>query len=280
MKEVEFPNWQEVLAKANLPDRRKRSYEITLRWYLNFCRRGRACVTVQSARDFVDWAAQTKKPQPWQLDQWKESLNWFFREAGQSPASADQDNELHDRVWLPSEQAKWPDWKRAFLTVVRRRHYSYRTEQSYLVWIERFARHVRRGDLEALGEEEIAAFLDLLALDGRLSASSQRQALNALVFLFREVFGKELGDFSDYRRAKVRTHLPVWLTREELRQLFDQLLEPWKLMALLMYGGGLRLMEILRLRVKDLDLEQEIITVRGGKGDKDRWVPLAHSVVV
>jgi integron integrase len=118
-----------------------------------------------------------------------------------------------------------------------------------------------------------------MALNERLSASSQRQALNALVFLYREVFGKELGDFSGYRRAKARTNLPVWLTREEMGRLLDELKPPWKLMAQVMYGGGLRLMELLRLRVKDVDLAQQIITVRGGKGDKDRFAPLAESLV-
>lgn len=167
----------------------------------------------------------------------------------------------------------------AFLTVVRRRRYSIRTEQSYLFWIERFARHLGTNELQLKGSAEIRAFLDGLALDQRLSASSQRQALNALVFLFREVFEKELGDFSDFRRARVRPRLPVWLTREELKLLLDCLEPLWDLMARVMYGGGLCLMELLRLRVKDADLEQEIITVRGGKGDKDRFVPLAHSIV-
>ncbi|MBI2948015.1 MAG: phage integrase N-terminal SAM-like domain-containing protein [Verrucomicrobia bacterium] len=266
MKEVNFPNWKQVLSQARLSNRERKSYEITLRWYLSFCRRSRAGVTVQSARDFVRWATEQKKPQPWQLDQWKEALNWFFREAARTPTES-QEVESPEPVWLPETPERRPAWKVAFLTTVRRRHYSYRTEQSYLVWIERFARHVKKDELQSLGETEIAGFLDALALDQRLSASSQRQALNALVFLFREVFGKELGDFSDYRRARARTHLPVWLTREELQRVFEQLQEPWRLMAQVAYGGGLRLMDLLRLRVKDVDLAQEILTVRGGKGD-------------
>jgi integron integrase len=118
-----------------------------------------------------------------------------------------------------------------------------------------------------------------MALNERLSASSQRQALNALVFLYREVFGRTLGDFSDYRRAKVRPHLPVWLTRGEVERLLGCMEDPSRLMAQTMYGGGLRLMELLRLRVKDVDLEQEIVTIRGGKGDRDRFAPLAHCLV-
>ena len=126
-------------------------------------------------------------------------------------------------TFLRRGAAATANWKEAFLTVIRRRHYSYRTEQSYLVWIERFARQARSGKLEELGEAEIKAFLDAMALDERLSASSQRQALNALVFLFREVFGRELGDFSDFRRAKVRRRVPVWLTQEEVTRLLTGL---------------------------------------------------------
>jgi hypothetical protein len=193
VKEVQFPNWPEILARAGLSARQKQSYEITLQWYLNFCRRGRGAVTIQSAREFLDWARQQKQPEPWQVEQWKECLNWFFREGKRREAGCGGSAEDDSSVRMPGEKAAWPSWKVAFLTTVRRRKYSYRTEQSYLAWIERFARHCARGDLECLGVEQIASFLDALALKERLSASSQRQALNALVFLFREVFEKELG---------------------------------------------------------------------------------------
>jgi integron integrase len=278
VKEIQFPNWREILARqTDLGQRQKQSFEISIGWYLSFCRRARVSVTIQSARDFMDWAVAEKKPQPWQIEQWKEAIRWFFRAAQASPPAPEPENE--QPVWMPEEKEQWPAWKVAFLTTLRRRHYSYRTEQSYLVWIERFARFFKRDDLENMGSEQIRSFLDALALDEQLSASSQRQALNALVFLFREVFEQELGDFSDYRRAKARTNLPVWLTREELGVFFEQLQDPWRLMAQVMYGGGLRLMDLLRLRVKDADLAQQVISVWQGKGDKNRFVPLAHVVV-
>ena len=214
---------------------------------------------------------------PGQVEQWKDAIRWFFRASKDQGANAGGPEQP---VWLPPvAKTGWPEWKIAFLTTLRRRKYSYRTEESYLVWIERFARHLGTEDLRARGEKEIAEFLDSLALNEQLSASSQRQALNALVFLYRDVFGRELGDFSEYRRARVRPHLPVWLTREEIQRLFACLEEPTRLMAQVMYGGGLRLMELLRLRVKDLDLDEEIITVREGKGKKDRFAPLAHALV-
>ena len=102
-------------------------------------------------------------------------------------------------------------------------------------------------------EQDIAAFLDALSLDQRLSASSQRQALNALVFLYREAFARELGDFSEYRRARARTRAVVWLTKREVDQLLARLEGRWNLMARVAFGGGLRLMELLRLRVKDVE---------------------------
>jgi integron integrase len=300
MKEIDFPGWPQRLAHAALPDRQKQSFAVTLRWYLSFCRRSRGGVNVQSARDFIAWAQQTKHPEPWKLERWREAIRWFFREAQAAGATRAQPASVPPRKPSPGppastssldpeQAARQPlggrstmalaPWKTAFLTTVRRRHYSYRTEQSYLVWLERFARFCRTDDLVSRGAVDVKAFLDALALDQRLSASSQRQALNAVVFLLREVFGQELGDFSDYRRARMRPHAPVWLTRSETEALVNQLEERWALMTRVAFGGGLRLMELLRLRVKDVDLEQGIITVRGGKGDKDRFVPLAHVTV-
>lgn len=309
MREIRFPNWAEVLARTALSENERQSWTITLKWYLGFCRRNRTGVTVQSAREFVVWAEKEKQAQEWQVESWKEAIRWFFRAAqggngqrsgdrGQRskgaaqsveggnahrsapdsphpcPAPAGRGSAISESR---AQDAKgMPAWKQDFLTVLRRRHYSYRTEQSYLVWITRFARHWRGADLRELGAEQIKGFLDLLALNQRLSASSQRQALNALVFLYREVFGKELGDFSDFRRARAHPHLPVWLTAEEMGRLLAQLEGQWRLMAGVMYGGGLRLMELLRLRVKDLDLSQGILTVRAGKGDKDRLTTLAE----
>lgn len=275
MRRIEFPSWPEVLRQSELSERSKHSFEITIRWYLSFCRRARTEVTVQSARDFIAWADQEKHPEPWQLEGWKEAIRWFFLAAKEGRCDAQGD----PPAWLPERSKGWPEWKVAFLTTVRRRKYSYRTEQSYLVWIQRFARHLGTEDLRAQGTAQVSEFLDSLALNERLSASSQRQALNALVFLYREVFEKDLGDFSEYRRARARTNLPVWLTREELQRFFECLDEQTRLMAEVMYGSGLRLMELLRLRVKDLGLEEEIVTVRGGKGDKDRFDPLAHALV-
>ncbi len=266
MNEIRFEGWAEVLARMELPQRQKQSWGITLRWYLSFCRRSRAGVTVASAREFIAWAQGEKQAQAWQVAGWKEALNWFFREAKKqgspiretskderrAPGSNDSKAPHPGPLPIAAQRGEGegnPAWKSAFLTVVRRRHYSYRTEQSYLVWVQRFARFCRSEDLAARGAEDVKAFLDELALQERLSTSSQRQALNAVVFLLREVYGKELADFSEYQRARARTHAPSWLTAGEVKRLLAQLEGCWAMMTCVAFGSGLRLMELLRLRV-------------------------------
>ena len=153
---------------------------------------------------------------------------------------------------------------------LRAKHYSYRTEQSYCSWIRRYIFfHKMKHPLE-MGEREINLFLTDLAVRGKVSASTQTQALAALLFLYREVLGREIGDLGEVVRARKPKRLPVVLTPKEVKAVLDKLGGQKRLMAGLLYGSGLRLMECLRLRVKDLDFERGEITVRQGKGGKDR----------
>ncbi len=157
-------------------------------------------------------------------------------------------------------------WERTFLT----RHYSHRTEKTYLGWIRRFLLFHRPRDPVAMSEEHLGHFLSSLASDRRVSASTQNQALNAILFLYRDVLEKEIGYVNGVVRAKKPRRLPVVLTKEEVRMILARLEGTEWLMTMLLYGAGLRLMECLRLRVKDLDFASNEIRVRGGKGDKDR----------
>ncbi|MGH8057454.1 MAG: phage integrase N-terminal SAM-like domain-containing protein, partial [Candidatus Entotheonellia bacterium] len=149
---------------------------------------------------------------------------------------------------------------------LRIRHYSLRTEEAYVSWIKRFILfHGKRHPLE-MGEKEMTQFLSALAVERQVSASTQNQALCALLFLYREVLAQDLGSLDDVVRAKRPRRLPVVLTREEVRELLSALQGGKWLMASLLYGAGLRLLECLRLRVKDLDFEANQIVVREGKG--------------
>jgi integron integrase len=154
--------------------------------------------------------------------------------------------------------------------VIRRKHYSIRTEQAYIDWIKRFiVYHAKRHPAE-MAEEEVARFLTHLARDRNVAASTQNQALSALLFLYKEVLKQEIGWLEKVERAKKPPKLPVVLSRAELKRVFAHLHGVPKLMAGLLYGSGLRLMECVRLRVKDVDFELAQITVRDAKGGRDR----------
>ena len=154
--------------------------------------------------------------------------------------------------------------------VIRRKHYSIRTEQAYIDWIKRFIIYHGKRHPGEMAEEEVAEFLTHLARDLNVAASTQNQALSALLFLYKEVLKHEIGWLEKVERAKRPPKVPVVLSRAELKQIFAHLHGVPKLMAGLLYGSGLRLMECVRLRVKDVDFELGQIIVRDTKGGKDR----------
>jgi integron integrase len=156
----------------------------------------------------------------------------------------------------------------------RVRHYSLRTEQAYVAWAWRFIRANGGRHPRGLGKPEVEAFLTRLAIEGRVAASTQNQALAALLFLYREVLDVDLPWMEHVVRAKGARRIPVVLSRDEIARLLAMMDGQTWLQAALLYGAGLRLMECLRLRVKDVDFERQEIVVRHGKGGKDRRVPL------
>ncbi|MEA3291574.1 MAG: integron integrase [Pseudomonadota bacterium] len=162
---------------------------------------------------------------------------------------------------------------------IRRRDYSLRTEQSYLHWIRRFLAFCDVENAGDLGGPDIKSFLEYLAVKRDVSASTQNQALNALVFFFRQGLNREVDDLDGFVRAKRPKRLPVVLTVEETKSLLGEMRGRSHLMASLMYGTGMRLMECVRLRVKEIDFGYRQITVRDGKGKKDRVVPLPDKTV-
>lgn len=157
---------------------------------------------------------------------------------------------------------------------IRTRHYSIRTEEAYVGWIRRFVLFHGKRHPDEMGEAEINAFVSDLATRGRVASSTQTQALSALLFLYREVLGRPVESLGDVVRAKRPERLPVVLTREEVRAVLARLDGSPRLVATLLYGTGMRLMECLRLRVKDVDFGLNQILVRDGKGMKDRLTML------
>ncbi len=163
---------------------------------------------------------------------------------------------------------------RRLITQIRRRAYSIRTEQAYELWLCRFIRFTGTDDPAVLGGGEVIRFLEYLAVERRVAVSTQNQAFNALVFFYNNVLELPLGELGGFKRAKRPRRLPVVLTREEVRRLLAGIDGLHGLMARLIYGTGMRLMECIRLRVQDIDFDYRQIVIRNAKGAKDRLVPL------
>jgi integron integrase len=172
------------------------------------------------------------------------------------------------------------DWKALedrLRECLRVEHYSYRTEQTYIMWIERYVAFHGWRKPSALSAPDVHAFLKYLAMEREVSSSTQNQALNAIVFLYKKALGIELGDFSEFPRARRGLRLPVVASKNEIKAVLDRLRGRELLIGRLLYGTGMRMNELLRLRVQDVEFDQNRIVVRVGKNDKDRYVPLPTS---
>jgi integron integrase len=162
---------------------------------------------------------------------------------------------------------------------IRVKHYSIRTETQYVQWVKRFILFHGKTHPRDMGAPEVEAFLTHLAVEGNVAAATQNQALSALLFLYREVLEIDLPWLDNVTRAKRPQRMPVVLTRVETHAVLDRMTGVYGLMARLLYGTGMRLMECVRLRVKDVDFARREILIRDGKGAKDRVTMLPDSVV-
>lgn len=176
----------------------------------------------------------------------------------------------------PAAKPKFLDQVRAIL---RTRHYSLRTEEVYLGWIRRFILFQGKRHPREMGATEVAAFLNHLANERTVAAATQNQALNALLFLYEVVLERKLGAIEGLQRVRRPPKLPVVLSKGEVQAVLQAMAGPYRLMADLLYGSGLRLLECLRLRVKDVDFEYLQIRLRHAKGGKDRLTMVPVSVV-
>lgn len=173
------------------------------------------------------------------------------------------------------------EWKFAaeeMRRIMRLRHLSYRTEKTYISWLRKFCIHVKKKSPEFLSSKEVENYLSYLAVERQVSRSTQNQAFNALLFFYRNVLKRKLDDITSSVRARVRHRLPVVLSNQETEKVLSKLKGIHKLVGMLIYGGGLRLMECVRLRVHDIDIERGVIMIRSGKGDKDRMTLMSERV--
>ena len=176
-------------------------------------------------------------------------------------------------------QEKQPRLRDQVRAVIRVNHYSVRTEKTYWYWIRYFIRFHQMKHPRHMGPREVNEFLTWLAVHRNVAAATQAQALNSLVFLYDKVLDQPLGDIGEVIRSKKPRKLPVVLSHEEAMRIINQLDDTNRLIASLLYGSGLRVTEACRLRIKDLDFPQQVITIRDGKGAKDRTTLMPASLI-
>jgi integron integrase len=209
----------------------------------------------------------SKRQEEWQVNQADYAIrlySFFLNRELKSPSNTSKGLE-----------AEWKEVEEETRKALRLRHRSLSTEKTYLIWLRHFKQFAGTKLIKELSGRDLQDFLTHLAVEKKVSSATQNQALNAIVFVYRNVFGKEIENLLDAVRVKHKRRLPVVLSVKEVEQIFDNMNGLHRLIAMVIYGGGLRLTECLRLRIKDLDLEQNMLIIRGGKGDEDRRTVLA-----
>lgn len=280
---VSFPQWKQALWQTGLSAAIKAEFAREIIGFLKYCKDRHAAATTELAKQYL---TEREKQAPGRA---REALRWFYLEGRRQPARTKEPQNgppagpiqtrepgawpvtpIHRRTLQPPPAASdtgTTPWEADLIRAVRERGFLWRTEQTYREWALRFARFIAPRSPYAAGGEEVAAFLSELAVRGRASPSAQKQALNALVFVMQEALHRDLGQL-EFKRAFAKHRLPTVLAVGECKSLFAQMEGTSRLMAELAYGSGLRLMELLRLRIHHVDLERQRLHVFGGKGDR------------
>jgi integron integrase len=299
---VEFEGWEKVL-KDTVPVKLQAEYREAIVKFRYWLWETRKQATVESFKEHLAWKKSYLAPECYEAR--RQALRWYYDKGRKVPtenppvtkgsgdsaglntsqpgAKKSSEGNLAEINDLPSMgplDLGGPAWERKLVERVRELHLAWKTEKTYRKWAWQLARFCGPKPIEELTHEDLRRWLSHLAVKGRVAVSTQKQALNAGVFLFREVLKREPGDFNDFVHSNKHRNVPSVLTREECKKLLGLLPGTSRLMAELMYGSGLRLTELLRLRVKDVDLERLQLAVRAGKGNKDRLTMIPRTLEV
>ena len=255
--------------KERLPDKNIPYY---VKWVLDCYRYfdvpGSQPLTNEQNAKFLNRLA--KKHEDWQVQQAERALKLYGYFLSRSKKNND-DTAI-------SDSSDWQKIEERLREALKLRHRSYSTEKTYIIWLRQFKGFINGKHPDSLEGKDLQDFLSYLAVDKKVSASTQNQALNAIVFLYRHVLDKNIEGEISAVRARQNRRLPVVLTVKEIEKIFSGMSGVNLLMAKLIYGCGLRLHECLQLRVKDIDIEQNVVIIRSGKGDKDRRTVLPEAV--
>lgn len=258
-----YNSYRKILTASQTPDGLFHQYIKWLRFYLDFCDKYQfADYDKGSLSHFISKLRNKNQPEHIQEEAAK-AIKYFYK--------------IHETVHGSLHGSDDTGWDKALLQLqkeIQLRHYSSRTLKSYLNWNRRFRNFLKSKSVSQINSQDAKKYLEFMAIHGKIASTTQNQAFNALLFFYRNVLMKDFGDHTGTVRAKKRIYLPTVMTREEVDQLINRLVYPHDLITRLLYGCGLRISECLELRVKDFDFEEGLLTVRDGKGGKDRTVYL------
>ena len=298
---IVFDDWEQVL-RAEVPSDRQKPYReavVKFRYWLR--EKGKEAVEA-SFREHLDWKKSYLPPERYEIR--LEALRWYYKEglkrmpSGEDVGGGGADSppgvvdaahaaerpvvsrvqrvdgyrvyEMNDVPPSGAQDLGGPSWEQELVRRIRERNLAWKSEKTYRGWCRRFIGACGDKPVDALDHGDVQRWLSDLAVKERVSVATQRQALNAVVFFFREVLKRDPGDFGDFEKARRGRQAPTVLTQEECKRLFEEMNGASRLMAELMYAAGLRLSELLRLRVKDVDLDRLQLSVQFGKGGKSR----------
>jgi integron integrase len=256
-----------------VPDRYISYYE---QWVSKYLREAQQLVAAPDdpARIAAFVSSLTNIHEEWQIMQAKRALRLYLYYRDHQ-----QYHPPDDEPCVPPKDLAHAAVVEELVKVIRLKHLSLRTEHAYRGWVSRFLRFVGMKKPASIDEHDVRSFLSYLAVDRKVAAATQRQAFNAVLFLCRHVLTVPIRGLETVVRAKLGTSLPVVLSKAEVRKIISQLHGVERLMAIIIYGAGLRLGECLALRVKDIDFDRGCLTIRGGKGNKDRETVLPEAIV-
>ena len=265
---------------GSVPEHKIKFYIYWVRRFLKSCNYKLENISAEQISQYLDSLEADEKVKDWQVKQAADAVILYAEKYLKKPLQQDIPlaKDLGGKSVDPQGALQWKQTLEETENAIRLRHLSLSTEKTYLGWITRFKTFLKDRDPNSLEVSDMKNYLTHLARFGRVSASTQNQAFNALLFLYRHILHKEVDELTSVPRAKRKMNLPIVLSRDEVKGLLSHLNGVYLLMAQLMYGCGLRLMECLRLRIQDIDFENNLLMVRSGKGKKDRSLMLPEKI--
>jgi len=273
------------LAQRQVPAHSHNIYLKWLRFYLDFCHKYQHRPSLRSSLPLFIGKLHEKKQTSRQQEQAQHAIHLYYalvnndRGGGKLNPAAVQSQDTAYKPGLTSEQTAWERIYSDLDAAIKVRHYSPKTYKSYAGWTRQLQSFTRQKTPVLLTIDDVKSFLTHLAVKRKVAASTQNQAFNALLFLFRHILDKDFRGLDGVVRAKQRRYIPVVLSREEIDRVLEQLPYPYDLVVKLLYGCGLRLFECLQLRINHLNFDALILTIHDGKGQKDRTVPLPELIL-